>query len=325
MSHRRRLGTFVLALITGMGLSAPLTTTATHADVLPYAPWSSYLSGWTDQYVPTSANDCVAGRSTCLKATLRELASIREENATSCSHHAPFALAYLRMTQTYGWSRAIPGYYADVSFANHQDAVFAKYYIDAYRNWQRGNRAVVPQAWLTAFDAAKAKKLSGSGDLLLGMNAHINRDLPFVLASVGLVAPNGTSRKPDFDKVEQWLYTATAPMNAEAAARFDPAMDDLNDPLGAGYWTLFQLVSGWRENAWRNAERLVMAPTPAARARVAKDIETQANITATALKASFSYVWPLQTTLSRDKYCAVHKNDASTMSYDFGAAAPYGP
>ena len=76
-------------------------------------------------------------------------------------------------------------------YFNHVDAVFARYYTDAYYNWQSGNRAAVPRAWLTALDAAKNKKVSGTGDLLLGMNAHINRDLPYVMAASGLVAPDG--------------------------------------------------------------------------------------------------------------------------------------
>ena len=49
------------------------------------------------------------------------------------------------------------------------------------------------------------------GDLLLGMNAHINRDLAFVLAATGLIGPDGSSRKHDYDAVEKWLYDATAP------------------------------------------------------------------------------------------------------------------
>ena len=35
---------------------------------LPYLAWTAYLPGWTDQYVPSSDNDCVAGRPSCLKA-----------------------------------------------------------------------------------------------------------------------------------------------------------------------------------------------------------------------------------------------------------------
>ncbi|MFL6157835.1 MAG: DUF5995 family protein [Marmoricola sp.] len=301
-----------------------VTTAPAHADLLPYVPWSSYLPGWTDQYVPSSDNDCVAGRSNCLNGTLKEQSRIADDTAASCSHNAVFARAYVRMTQLYGYTRAIPGYYSDVRYFNHVDAVFARYYTDAYYNWQGGARSSVPQAWLTAFDAAKNKRVSGTGDLLLGMNAHINRDLPFVMAAVGLVAPDGSSRKPDYDAVEAWLYDATAPLIAEFAQRFDPAMDDTQDPFGIGNWTLFQLVSDWRENAWRNAEALVSAPTPAARALVAASIETEANTAAQAILTSQSYLPLVQSSASRDAYCAVHKSDAPPVPYAFGNATAWG-
>ena len=102
-----------------------------------YVPWSSALPGWTEEFVPTSENDCVAGRDSCLRTTLKELGRVFEETARSCSHNAVFSLAYLRITQTYGWSRDLPGYYQDVPFANHQDAVFARYYTDAYTQLAR--------------------------------------------------------------------------------------------------------------------------------------------------------------------------------------------
>ena len=120
-----------------------------------HVPWSSALPGWTEEFVPTSENDCVAGRDSCLRTTLKELGRVFEETARSCSHNAVFSLAYLRITQTYGWSRELPGYYEDVPFANHQDAVFARYYTDAYTRWRDGDRAAVPQSWLLAFDAAR--------------------------------------------------------------------------------------------------------------------------------------------------------------------------
>jgi hypothetical protein len=311
--------TVVASLLTVGATSAPA-----HADLLPYVPWSSYLAGWTDEYIPSSDNDCVAGRATCLKATLKEQSRIADDTASSCSHNAVFARAYVRMTQLYGYTRDIPGYYQDVPYFNHVDAVFAKYYTDAYYNWQNGNRTAVPQSWLTAFDAAQNKQVSGSGDLLLGMNAHINRDLPFVMAAVGLVAPDGSSRKPDYDAVEAWLYDATAPLIAEFAQRFDPTMDDTQDPFGLGNWTLFQMVSDWRENAWRNAEALVSAPTPDARALVAANIEAQANTIAQGILTSQSYVPLVSSTAPRDAYCAVHNGDAPPVAYAFGYATPWG-
>jgi hypothetical protein len=311
--------TVVMSLVT-----VGATTTPAHADLLPYVPWSSYLSGWTDEYVPTSDNDCVAGRSTCLKATLKEESRIADDTAANCSHNAIFPRAYVRMTQLYGYTRDIPGYYQDVQYFNHVDAVFAKYYTDAYYNWTSGNRAAVPQAWLTAFDAGQARTVSGSGDLLLGMNAHINRDLPYVMAASGLVAPDGSSRKPDYDAVEKWLYDATAPLLAEFAQRFDPTIDDATDPYGLSNWTLFQMVSDWRENAWRNAEALVSAPDDAARALVSANIEADANTIAQSILTSESYTPLVSSTVPRDNYCAVHNGDAPPMPYDFGYATAWG-
>jgi hypothetical protein len=292
------------------------------ASTQPNVAWSAYLAGWTEEFVPTSENDCVAGRDNCLKATLKELALIADDTAKSCSHDAVFARAYLRMTQTYGWSREIPDYYEDVPFANHQDAVFAKYYTDAYYAYQSG--ASVPEAWRIAFDASKDKQVSGTGSLLLSMNAHINRDLPFVLAGVGLVAPDGSSRKPDYDAVEKWLYTSTEPLLAEIAARFDPAADDAGDPFGLSTLTMFQMVSGWRESAWRNAEALVSAPTPEARALVAESIESEAVAAAQALLKTQSYAPPLTSSGPRDQWCSAHHDDAPPLPYDFGTAKSYG-
>jgi Family of unknown function (DUF5995) len=318
----RRLRAVTAGLLSGALLALTGTSSAAQADVL-YVPWSAYLSGWTDAYVPTSANDCVAGRPACVTQTLQELNRILKETGTSCGDHAVFALAYARITQTYAWSREIPGYYEDVRFANHQDAVFATYYTDAWTNWRNGNRAAVPGAWLTAFDASAAGRVTGMGDLLLGMNAHINRDLPYVLASVGLVAPDGSSRKPDFDKVEDFLAKASEPLIAEAAQRFDPSMDDTHDPLDVTYTLVMQVLSAGRENAWRNAEALVSAPTPEARGLVQAKIENDANAAARAILLAQSYLPPLTSSTARQWHCAAHNGDPAPLPYPFGTPSPY--
>lgn len=323
----RRVRTTVGVVVAAVPIS--LTTAAVaaapaQADLLPYVPWSSHLAGWTDEYVPSSDNDCVAGRPSCLKGTLKEQSRIADDTASSCSHNAVFARAYLRMTQLYGFTREIPSYYQDVAYFNHVDAVFARYYTEAYDGWKSGSRSAVPQSWLVAFDTAENELVSASGDLLLGMNAHINRDLPYVMAAVGLVAPDGSSRKADYDTVEAWLYEATVPLIAELAARFDPSMDDAGDPFALSNWTLFQLVSTWRENAWRNAEALVSAPTPAARALVEANIETTANLAAQSILASQSYLPLLQSSAARDAWCSAHKGDAPPVPYAFGYGDAWG-
>ena len=318
---RRRRAKATGLLVATLLLSASGTAARAQTE---YVPWSAVLPGWTVGHVPTSENDCVAGRKNCVKHSVKELDRILQLTGKSCSHHAVFALAYTRITQTYGWSSDQPGYYENVPFANHQSAVFAKYYTDAWHSWRDGNRAAVPQAWLTAFDAAAAGKVTGTGDLLLGINAHINRDLAYVLAGVGLVAPDGTSRKKDYDKVEDFLAKAAEPMIVEAAHRFDPSMDDSRDPLDAGSTLVMQAISAARENAWRNAEALVSAPTKEARALVEARIERDANAAAEAILVAHSYLPPLRSSTVRDAHCAVNNGDEATEPYPFGSPDPYG-
>jgi Family of unknown function (DUF5995) len=292
------------------------------ADTTLYTPWSSVLPGWNDQFAPGSDNDCAAGRPSCLTVTLNEQLHIFTPAAQSCSHLAIFALAYVRMTQTYGWTRDQAGYYHDVPYMNHMDAVFAKYYTDAYYNWANGDRAAVPQSWLYAFDAGTSKAVTGAGDLFLGMNAHINRDLPFVLYASGLVESDGSSGKSDYDAVEKWLNDDTAPLLAEAAQRFDPTIDDTNNPLID--YLAFQMVSAWRENAWRNAEALAAAPNAATRALVAQHIESNANLIAQGMLTSFAVNPLIESNATRDAYCAVHNGDTAPTPYPMGTPSPYG-
>ena len=94
--------------------------------------------------------------------------------------------------------------------------------------------------------------------------------------------------------------------------------------MGLTNSALFQMVSGWREQAWRNAEALVSAPTAQARALVAQKIENDAATEAKTILASESYTPPLTSSGPRDQWCAAHHDDAPPMAYDFGTAKPYG-
>lgn len=323
MLSRRRVRTFIGGAVASLALVAGATQGAVaHADPL-YLPWSSLLPGLIDQYVPDSTNDCVAGRPACANAIVDEMSRRFAPLGQSCNHQAVFSLGYLRTTQTFRWAQAQPGYFQDPAYVNHEAAVFAKYYFGAYDNWVAGNRGAVPQAWLIALDNAGARRTTGTGDLLLGMNAHINRDLPFVLAAIGLATPDGQSRKPDHDKVDEFLNLVTEPMVLEEIARLDASIINLTTPYGVGYTGLFQLIAAWRETAWHNAELLVAAPTPAARAIVAAQIETAAATEATALAAANLYLPPLITTATRDTFCAGHNGAAPPQPYAFGTASAY--
>jgi len=321
-SLARRLWALLVGAVGGVLLTMTQATTA-RADPPIFIDWASLLPGLTDAFVPSSANDCVAGRPNCIHAVIREMRRRFEPLGRSCHHDAVFSLAYLRTTQTYQWATEQSGFFADVAWMNHYDAVFAKAYFQAFDDYRAGRRTSVPQAWLVAFDAAANRRVSGSGSLLLGMNGHVNRDLPFVLAAIGLVAPDGSSRKADHDKVNQFLNVVLQPLLLEASARFDPHVLNVQTPYGTGYTALLQLLVAWRELAWRNAELLVTAPTPLVRSLVAQEIETTAGLEAQSIVLANGYIPLLSSSAARDAYCAAHHEAAAPMAYAFGTPAAY--
>lgn len=304
-------------------LVSPAGQRAASADDPIFVDWTSLLPGLTDTHDPSSENVCVAGKPQCIDSVIKEMKRRFEPPGRSCEHNAIFALAYLRTTQTFKWASNQAGYFNDTPWVNHEAAVFAKYYFDAHDNWAAGRRDQAPQAWLIAFDAAAGRRVTGSGDLMLGMSAHINRDLPLALAAIGIATPDGRTRKPDHDKVDQFLNTVTQPLLAEAAARFDPDIVTIVTPYGVGYTGLFQQVQAWRERAWRYAELLTEAPTAEARALVVQEIETNAAIEANSLVATYSYRQPVTTTNARDTYCANHNATPPPMTYAFGTPSAY--
>jgi hypothetical protein len=298
----RRLGALV---VIALAFGAP---SAAVADDPPFVGWSALLPSLALPYDPASPDDCIAGRSQCVDKTIREMTRRLDTLASSCDHNAIFSLTYLRVTEEY--RRTIDGpFFDDTSFVNHEDTVFARNYFAAFDSWAAGRIGEVPQAWRIAFGAAAQHAVSADGDLLLGINAHVQRDLPFVLYSLGLAAPDGTSRKPDHDRVNQILNRVIEPLIAEIARRFDPTIDDTELPTSLDDATLFQTLVAWREKAWRNAEELAAAPTPEARDLVAAQIEKDAATEAHVIAAATAYPPLLGGSARRDAYCAIHHAD----------------
>jgi Family of unknown function (DUF5995) len=109
----------------------------------------------------------------------------------------------------------------------------------------------VPRAWQVAFGAAARRSVRGLGDLLLGMNAHITRDLAFTVADL----EHGQRRAvdPDFALFTKLIESKSVAAVAELSARFDPVLKLAEVPLAlGGRRTLGELIGVWRTEAWRN-------------------------------------------------------------------------
>lgn len=295
------LACFIASALVGSGMA--------RAEDPPFVPWSSNLPPITAGYDPNSDNICTAGKDQCVHAVIREMD--RRFDKLGCDHDAVFALTYLRTTEEYHRFWHEPGSFDDKGWLNHYDAVFASYFFKPMDDWKAGRTSAVPPAWRVALDASDRKLVSGSGSMFLGMNAHIQRDLPFVLYSIGLKAPDGTSRKLDHDRVNQFLNRVADTLLPELARRFDPTISSGEDDGVYDDFATFQLIPTWREEAWRNAERLANARTSAERASVAQQIEAAGESAARSMVAAYAY-GPLNssTAAQRDQWCAVHHDDA---------------
>lgn len=275
----------------------------------PFVGWSQVLPPLVTNFDSGSSNDCVAGRPACVRQTIREMEKRFAPLAETCDHDAVFSLAYLRTTEGFYEASETAGFFKDTARINHQAVAFARMYFGAYDDWAAGRVARVAPAWRVAFEHADARTVSGSGDLLLGMNAHVNRDLPFVLEAAGMVGSQ--ARKFDHDQVNEVLNRVVSPLMAELAARFDPAMAKTRTPYGLGYAALLQMLVEWRENAWRQAERLATASDAAERERVADSIEANAEAQAHAIATSQAYLPPLSSSQPRDAYCSTAEGSGS--------------
>ena len=247
---------------------------------------------------------CNPGGVPCIDAVVAEMTSRYEPFAAACDHRAPFALMYLRVTEAVGREQRTGYLRADREYLSRLDAVFAKLYFDAGDAWEAGRHESLPAAWRIAFEAAERRRVSGIGDLLLGMNAHISRDLPFAVASIGLGARTGAERARAFAKINDLLAEVQPAILREASARLDPSIAGFRLPvLEVDAATVGTLIAAWRDDALRDGRRLLEATTSEQRVAVRREIEDDAAGRAAVIVAATSRVPFSDAGKARDRFC----------------------
>ncbi|MGI8574795.1 MAG: DUF5995 family protein [Egibacteraceae bacterium] len=255
--------------------------------------------GADGDYEKAALKVCPDGEVKCVAGVLRSLRKHTAPLARTCDHDAIFAALYTIVTRTYYETvSADPNFFKSNAFVNHEDGVFAFYYLGAYEAWQEGRKAQVPRAWRIAFAAAENQELTATGNLIMGINAHVVRDLPFVLAALGL------GNKDDHNQVNEILWDAYAPA-------ITAINDHLADSIDAGdidgttldNEVLFAYVTKLREQAWYDATLLVHARTPTLRKRVAAQIEAKAAAQARSYREQYAYPNDSEAGVERNAYC----------------------
>lgn len=139
-------------------------------------------------------------------------------------------------------------YFDNPEFLNRFDARFAYYYTHALDNYLH-NQTVAP-AWQAAFQHAKHHESSPLIQMALGVNAHVNNDIPQVL----LDCEADRMHHDDFLKVNGLIADSIDEVisKLEDSKRFT----DPKKPVIAMACkpVMKRLIKSWRDAAWRNFE-----------------------------------------------------------------------
>jgi hypothetical protein len=269
----------------------------------PYGDWNAKLPGFPSNAPDSNRANCAGGGDECIERTIGEMWRRFHQVVPSCDHNSIFSLTYLRVTEDV---RTAMGhdFWPDDNWINRQDALFARSYFLAYDNFRAGRLEYVPESWRIAFGAGAGQEVQGIGNLLLSMNAHVNRDFPFIIYRTGIDYADGRTRKPDHDAYNARLRQLYKPMLAELARRFDPSIDDYDVPgVVVDDDTFYSLLTEWRENAWDYAVMLDQAKNDAERRAVAEEIENNANNWANLIYTGAQYL-PGMSPDTRNEVCA---------------------
>ena len=164
---------------------------------------------------------------------------------------AVFARSYLRTTQQVQTAARRAGAFENPAWMTRLDCDFAGRYFMAADCWDA--RGACPAPWALAFRAAAEKRTLVLQDLLLGMNAHINYDLPYALDATIPPGLDSAALAPYYRDHARMnaLLARTVRVVQEAASAYDPAIALANAGLGrGGQEGVAQLISLWRERSW---------------------------------------------------------------------------
>ena len=223
---------------------------------------------------------CADGRVRCVRGLERRLRRQFRRFDATCDHRAVISYSYLQITR---------GLLDDMGAPKTADSLvqrrrwmsflitnFSNRYFRAFRRHARGKP--VMDSWRITFETAAEGDAQAGQEVMLFSNAHVQHDLPFAYAKLGIETRSGRSRKPDHDAVNEVNARVFDGIEKYIAANYDPSFSLIDVPFfPVEEVGVLEMVKSWREQAWRSAERLLAAESRAQRREVAQTISENAN------------------------------------------------
>lgn len=212
------------------------------------------------------------------------LTALESRFRASGDRRAIFATLYGLVSTTMR-ARVDAGAFEDNAWVRRYAIAFANLYRQAVEADAAGQTSKVPKAWRLCFDLASSGKGLVLTDMLLGVNAHVNHDLPYALNGIS-IGPDRQKRYRDHCAVNAVLGGVTEQATQRMAALYAPGLAGLDVAARNvdGMLSAFSLEVA-RESAWESAVSLANARATFERDRVMTLIGIRAAAVARLLRA----------------------------------------
>lgn len=182
-------------------------------------------------------------------------------------------------------ARLLQRRFSDNDWVDRYAVTFANLYLDALENYEEDRYDRVPKAWRLCFDLARAADGLVLQDMLLGVNAHVNHDLPFALEAIS-IDPDRARRYEDHRAVNDVLASVVERATVRIAALYAPGLEPLDEIAGSldELLALFSLQVA-RDSAWESALTLSNARNGVERGLTCSLIGSRAAVMSRLLRA----------------------------------------
>jgi Family of unknown function (DUF5995) len=194
-------------------------------------------------------------QSAIVAAVVAQMQQRLDDLPPRAAHRSAFLGTYLRTTQAVG-AAVDEGSFEDPEWVERWDVVFAELYLDAHDADIARDAAHVPRPWRLAFDAPAG--LPALRHVLLGINAHVNYDLPQAMLAV--ISPDDFDdpiligrRQRDHERIDKVLAGRVGAEEDQLSAeqtRLDKVLAPLNR-LGSK-----RFLREARQKVWHNVGEL---------------------------------------------------------------------
>jgi Family of unknown function (DUF5995) len=193
--------------------------------------------------------------SVMVAAVVTEMQKRLENLPPEDAHRAAFLGTYLRTTEAVG-AAVDTAAFEDPEWVERWDVVFAELYLAAHDADAAGDTAKVPRPWRLAFDAPP--ELPALRHVLLGINAHVNYDLPQAMLAV--ISPDDFNdpiligrRRRDHERIDTVLAGRVRAEDEQGRAE-QTRLDRLLGPLNR--LSSKRFLKEARQKVWHNVEEL---------------------------------------------------------------------